>query len=215
MRQLYVLLSFVICLNFSAHSQKIVKQSLDVQGKTVEMKFQFADTISIEASDKNKLELQVSVNIGENRYNDYYDLKIKNQGNTLVLNEVVDFAAIQKVRGENNNLQSKINYKLKVPSNLEFSLNTISGQVVMKGLLGKMNINSISGFIDYAVPSVCKAHINLATVTGNVYSDLKFEEKPGKEVEWIGTKRKLSINGGSQEIALKTVSGDIYLRKEK
>lgn len=214
MRRFYVLL-FLICLNIIAYSQRIVQKSLDLQGKTVEMKFKFADTITIEAWDQNKVELQVSVNIGKNLYNDYYELKVGNHGNSMVLEEMVDFKTIHKISGGNDSLRSDLIYKLKVPSHLEFSLNTISGQVVLKGVLGKMTINSISGFIDYAVPSSCKAQIDLVTVTGNVYTDIKFDEKSSKEVSWVGTKRRLTINGGSQEIVLKTVSGDIYLRKGK
>jgi len=213
MKRLIVLLPFLLGVTFYAQSQKLVQKNLDVQGRKVEMKFKFADTIAIEAWDKNTLELQVSVNIDGNRYNDYYELKVNNQGSSLVLEEVVNFEAIQKKRGDNHNYQNEIIYKLKVPSNLEFSLNTISGQVEMKGTLGKMTVNSISGFIDYAVPQRCKAQIDLSTVTGNVYSNLKFDEKPGKEISWVGTRRKLSLNGGTQDIALKTVSGDIYLRK--
>jgi len=213
MKRLLLLLPLLVALGFCAQSQKLVQKNMELRGKSVEMKLKFADTITVEAWDKNRIEVQVSVNIDENRYNDYYELKVNDQGSNLVLEELVDFKAIHKQRGENQSLCSEIVYKLKVPSNLEFSLNTISGQVELKGMVGKMTVHSISGFIDYAVPSNCKAQLNLSTVSGNVYSDLKFDEKPEKEISWIGSKHKLSFNGGTQDIALKTVSGDIYLRK--
>jgi hypothetical protein len=213
MKRLLVLLPLVVALGFCAHSQKLVQKNLELRGKSVEMKLTFADTITVEAWGNNRIELQVSVNIEENRYNDYYELKVKDQGSNLVLEELVDFKAIHKQRGENQSLRTEIVYKLRVPSNLEFSLNTISGKVVLKGILGKMTVHAISGFIDYTVPSNCKAQLNLSTVSGNLYSDLKFDEKPGKDISWVGTKQKLSLNGGTMDIALKTVSGDIYLRK--
>ena len=78
-----------------------------------------------------------------------------------------------------------------------------------------MSVNSISGFIDYAVPASMKARINLSTVTGDVYSNLKFDNKPSKEMSWVGTKRDLTLNSGSLPIKLETVSGNIYLRKSK
>jgi hypothetical protein len=215
MKRLLLLLPFLLGLTLYAQSQKLVQKSLDVQGKKVEMKFSFADSIAIEAWNKNTVELQVSVNIDENRYNDYYELKVKDLVNTLVLEEVIDFKTIQKKRGDQNNLQNEIIYKLKVPSNLEFSLNTISGQVEMKGTLGKMEVKSISGFIDYSVPQACKARIDLSTISGNVYSNLNFDEKPNKGFQVVGTNQKLTLNGGTQEIALKTISGDIFLRKSR
>lgn len=30
---------------------------------------------------------------------------------------------------------------------------------------------------------------------------------------WVGTKRALSLNGGTLPVELKTISGDIFLRK--
>jgi hypothetical protein len=177
------------------------------------MKFNFADSINIEAWSKNIIELEVSANIDNNLYNDFYELKVKNQGNNLVLEEVINFEDIKKKNDDNSNFHNKIIYKLKVPADLEFALKTISGQIELKGNKGRMDVNSISGFIDYAVPQSCKAHIDLSTVTGNVYSNLKFDESPTTEISWVGTKRSLSLNGGSQAIALKTVSGNIYLRK--
>jgi predicted membrane protein len=215
MKQLIVLLPFLLGLNYYAYSQKLIQKTLDVQGKKVEMKFSFADTIAIEAWTKNTIELEVSVNIDSNRYNDYYEMKVKDQTTNLVLEEVINFEAIQKKRGDQHNLHNSIIYKLKVPANLEFKLNTIAGQVELKGSLGKMSVNSVSGFIDYAVPQNCKAKIDLSTVTGNVYSNLKFDDKPNSETMQFATNRKLVLNGGTQDIALKTVSGDIYLRKGK
>jgi len=213
MKRLLILLPFLLGLTCYAYSQKLVTKNLDVNGKKVEMKFKFADTINIEAWNQNKIELHVSVNIEGNLYNDYYTLNVNEQGSNLKLEEVIDFEGIKKKRGDNQNFQMEIIYKLKVPANLEFNLNTISGQVEMKGILGKMEVNSISGFIDYTVPQTCKAQIDLSTISGNVYSNLKFDDKSGKEISWVGTKRKLTLNGGTQDIALKTISGNIYLRK--
>jgi DUF4097 and DUF4098 domain-containing protein YvlB len=213
MKRLIILLPFLLGLTCYALAQKQIHKSLNVQGKKVEMKFNFADTISIEAWDKNTIELQVTVNIDENRYNEYYDLKVKEEGNLCQLTEDVNFKEIQKKKGNKCNFNTDIIYKLKVPSKLEFNLNTISGMIVLKGSLGKMSVNSISGFIDYTVPQSCKARIDLSTISGNVYSNLKFEDQSSKEISWVGTQRKLTLNGGTQEIALKTISGNIYLRK--
>ena len=201
----------------TAFSQKVITKKVDITGKKMEMKFDFADSIRIEAWSKNTVELEVSVNIDNNRFNDYYKLNENSFSGDIDWVEKIDFEAIRKIKGSGNNcnFDKMIRYKLKVPSNLEFSLKTIAGQIILEGSLGKMTINSISGFIDYAVPASMKARINLSTVTGDVYSNLKFDNKPEKEVSWVGTKRNLTLNSGSLPIKLETVSGNIYLRKSK
>ena len=214
----YVLAAILMVATLgTAFSQKVITKKVDVTGKKMEMKFDFADSIRIEAWNKNTVELEVSVNIDNNRFNEYYKLNENSFSGDIDLVEKIDFEAIKKIKGTGNNcnFDKMIRYKLKVPASLEFSLKTISGQVILEGSLGKMSVNSISGFIDYTVPSGLKTRINLSTVTGDVYSNLKFDNKPEKEAQWVGTKRELTLNGGTQPIKLETVSGNIYLRKSK
>lgn len=198
-------------------SQKVITKKLEVQGKKVEMKFDFADDIRVEAWDKSTIELEVALNIDNNRYNEYYTLNVSEHAGDIDLVEKVDFDGIKKLRGDrkNDNYDKKINYKLKVPANLEFNLKTISGQIEMVGPRGKMSVNSISGFIDYSIPDAMKARINLSTITGDVYSDVKFDNNASKEMTWVGTKRDLTLNSGTLPIKLETVSGNIYLRKSR
>ena len=198
-------------------SQKVITKNLEVSGKKVGLKFDFADSIRIEAWNKNTVELEVSVNIDNNRFNEYYKLNENSFSGDIDLVEKIDFEAIKKIKGTGNNcnFDTKINYKLKVPANLEFNLKTISGKIELVGSVGKMSINSISGFIDYTIPTSLKARINLSTVTGDVYSDVKFDNRPSKEMSWVGTKRDLTLNSGTLPIKLETVSGNIYLRKSK
>lgn len=196
-------------------SQKVITKKLSVKGKTAEMKFDFADTIAIEAWNQDFVELEVSVNLDDNRYNDFYALNVDENSGDVDLIEKVDFDGIKKVMGKKNlcNFNSEINYKLKIPANLEFSLKTISGKIVLVGAQGKMSLNSISGFIDYAIPATAKAQIRLSTITGEVYSNVKFDQRDSKKMDWVTTKCDLSLNGGSVPVEMKTVSGDIFLRK--
>ena len=214
MKKLILLLIIVVAQTTIGRSQKVIQKNLEAKGKTVEMKFDFADTIFIEAWNKNTLALEVSVNIDENLYNDDYTLNVNEKQGSVSLEEKVDFKAIQKKKGkEHCNINSHIIYTLKVPTDLAFNLKTISGQVEIKGTTGKIDVNSISGFIDYAAPAACKAKINLSTISGNVYSNLKFDKQNDREMKWVGSEYNLTLNGGGPEMALKTISGDIFLRK--
>jgi len=214
----YILTAILIVAAIAVSwSQKVITKKLDVQGKKVEMKFDFAENIRVEAWDKNTVELEVTVNIDDNRYNDYYTLNVNEKEGSDDLIEKVDFEGIKKMKGQKDysNFETKINYKLKVPANLDFDLKTISGKIELVGCVGKMSINSISGFIDYTIPAALKARISLSTITGDVYSDVKFDKSDLKKMSWVGTKRDLMLNGGTLPVELKTVSGDIYLRKSR
>lgn len=215
MRKLILTAILIVAAIVMSWSQKVITKKLDVQDKKVEMKFDFAENIRVEAWNKNTVELEVTVNIDDNQYNDYYTLNVNEHAGSTDLIEKVDFEGIKKVKGRKDccNFDTKINYKLKVPANLEFNLKTISGKIELVGSVGKMSINSISGFIDYTIPPALKARINLSTISGDVYSDVKFDQSDSKEMSWVGTKRELSLNGGTLPVELKTVSGDIFLRK--
>ena len=80
------------------------------------------------------------------------------------------------------------------------------------------SISNTSGFIDVTLPSNTKADLVLKSVTGEIYTDLdiKFEtnEKQGDMRRIGGHNLKGTINGGGVEVALKTISDDIYLRKK-
>lgn len=200
-----------------AHSQKVITKNVATNGQKVEMKFDFADTIYMEAWNGDSIELEVTVNIDDNRYNDYYSLEINTAGNQTKLIEHVDFDGIKNLKGVESlyNFDVDINYKLMIPSDIKFSLETISGKIEVVGATGEMSVNTVSGFIDYSIPSRHKAIIDLSTVTGNVYSNVNFDASRQNEASLVGTKRHLSLNGGSLPVELKTVSGDIFLRRSE
>lgn len=200
---------------FLAAGQKKIDKTVEPNGDKVIMKFDFATKIVIEAWANKTIGLSVSANIDNNQYNDFYSLDVAEKAGKVNIVEKVDFEGIKAKKGTSNmcNFETEINYTLKVPEGLKFDLNTISGEIELKGCKGEMDIESVSGFIDYSVPATHKAKIDLSTVTGDVYSDLKFDQPPKKEITWVGLNHTLSLNGGSIPVELNTVSGNIFLRK--
>jgi hypothetical protein len=217
MRKFSLTAILIVVTTVVCWSQKTINKTFDVAGKKLELKFDFADSIRIETWNKSTVELQVVVDIESNKYNDYYSLNANQFSGEARVVEKVDFEGLKKAKGckNNCNFNTSIFYTVKVPASVQFSLKTISGEVTLVGALENATINSISGFIDYAVPSNLKARINLSTVTGDVYSNIKFDNKVGKEMSWVGTKQDLVLNSGTSPIHLQTVSGNIYLRKAK
>lgn len=216
MKRATLLSIFFIGIVSTAFSQKVINEKIEVDNKQTFMEFKFADNIVIVAWDKNYIELKVEVNIDDNKYNEHYKLDINKSGKTLKFVEEIDFKKIKELKGnkKNCNMNTDLHYSLKVPRELEIDLETISGEVELIGCQGQMQINSISGFIDYSIPKNHKANIDLSTISGDVYSNVKFDTKASKEISWVGTKEKLSLNGGNTGVKLKTISGDIYLRKQ-
>lgn len=215
MKKVVLICALVFSTTSILFAQKIVNEKIEVNGKETAMKFSFADDIVLEAWNNDYIELKVEINIDDNQYNDQYKLNINKTGGEIDIEEKVDFEAIKKLKGNQKyyNFNTELHYSLKVPKNLKVKLETISGEVELIGCKGEMEIKSISGFIDYSIPGDHKAKVKLSTVTGDVYSNVDFDTPASKDISWVGTKEVLSLNGGDTGVKLKTVSGDIFLRK--
>lgn len=76
------------------------------------------------------------------------------------------------------------------------------------------SISSTSGDIDVTLPSEVKGTFKMSTVSGGVYTDMDFDlGEEGSTRRLIGDRAIGKLNGGGVEVSLKTVSGDIYVRK--
>ena len=78
------------------------------------------------------------------------------------------------------------------------------------------SITSISGDIDITLPQRNKASLQLSSTSGEIYTDLEFDtviNNGGNRHFRIGTSASTQLNGGGVEFAVKSVSGDIFIRK--
>jgi len=108
-----------------------------------------------------------------------------------------------------------------------FTVNTISGDVEV--VFDKISqseptsLASVSGLIDVTLPSSEKANIEISTINGNVFNNLdlksttKSVEKDRQAYGLTALRTQggnsYNLNGGGQKVYLKSVSGNIYLRK--
>jgi hypothetical protein len=108
-----------------------------------------------------------------------------------------------------------------------FTVNTISGnvEVVFSSInqAEPTSLASVSGLIDVTVPASDKATFQISNVTGNVYNNLNLQnnskEKDDDRAAGLGAIKhnrgsNYTLNGGGQKVFLKSVSGNIYLRKK-
>ncbi len=112
-----------------------------------------------------------------------------------------------------------IDYEIYVPANASIRLKTISGNVISEYTKGKYTLETISGKIDLRLPATTRCNFGVKTISGDVYTDLSFELPKSNDdgLSRVGGKyeSELRLNGGGEMVTLKTISGDIFLRKKK
>lgn len=229
MKNAFVTLLF-LCLSFSmAFSQKITEKTVNMpKHNKVVFDVDFADQIIIKTWEKSEVIVKATVNINDNTDNDKFHLELEETGQSAVFTGKVDdlekLSSEQStniqgviVRGEDRCVHLEIDYEIFLPENAQIYLETISGNVELIGCEGPVKIKAISGFIDISVDPSIKANFELNTVTGEIYSDLNLNiENPHAEMQiFRGGDIEAKLNGGGKLFELKTISGDIFLRKTK
>ncbi len=110
-----------------------------------------------------------------------------------------------------------IYFEVFLPKNIEIDLGTISGDVILTNVEGKMDIETISGFIDVEIAKNAKATVKTSSISGGVYTDHEIEiKKTLKDKKYhlvSGRSPFFDLNGGGRSIRLETISGNIYVRK--
>lgn len=108
-----------------------------------------------------------------------------------------------------------------------FTVNSISGNVEVS--FSSINqdeptsLASVSGLVDVSVSASDKATFEISNLSGNIYNNLDLEsnsnEKSDKRAAGLGSIKhssgnRFTLNGGGQNVYLKSISGNIYLRKK-
>ena len=99
--------------------------------------------------------------------------------------------------------------------------NTLSGDitVIFTGIsqTTPTSITSTSGDIDVTLPTSTKGAFKLSTISGEVYTDVNFDVKNEEGMRRMagGMSVDANLNGGGVNILLKSISGDVYIRKDK
>ena len=96
--------------------------------------------------------------------------------------------------------------------------NTLSSDlvVIFSSLSGTSptSLSSTSGDIDVTIPSSTKGTFKMATISGGVYTAFDFDFGEESSMNRMGGQSAVGkLNGGGVEVSLKSVSGDVYIRK--
>jgi DUF4097 and DUF4098 domain-containing protein YvlB len=142
--------------------------------------------VSIEVLDWNKSDLNIKDISGE--------LEIKGKSSDIKLVNVTGPIVSNTVNGDTEVIFSKVNQSKPC------------------------HISTINGFVDVSVPGDTKAKLSMSTINGEAYSDLELKFPDDEKSKGLKPLRRnisgATINGGGVEMTLKSINGDIYLRKK-
>lgn len=114
--------------------------------------------------------------------------------------------------GKEQCLCFRVDYEIMLPSGAAISLETISGDIEIKGLNGAVRAKTISGFVDLDRKASAAANLDFRSVTGEIYTD--FDIKLDEKSTSYSKKVRTGLNGGGSDVVAETVSGDIFFRKQ-
>jgi predicted membrane protein len=209
MKTYTILIIAMLCFG-TIHAQQKIEKHLSFSGKeNVELRIQIADSINIQTWDKNEVFASASININDNKDNQAYETSFGEAGNAITVN--ANFRKDYFKGRDNCCNKTDIFWQVFVPEKTDITIETINADLTIKGETGSMNLKSISGSIDLAVPVSRSADLDFSTISGTIYSNLDLSAEKKKSSVPVEIKGKLN-NGGS-EIKLNTISGDIFFRK--
>jgi hypothetical protein len=223
------LLITLLCIgSLATKAQKIIEKHIPFSPKNfVSMNFQISDSIHIITWKKDEVYIRSSINVNDNQNNDDYKMVFDETGSTVNVSAKLETDNIRRSRrdsGNNhdencccccNNYRTKIFHEVYVPENVDFSVETINGNIIIAGNTAEIRARSISGFIDLAIAPDRKAEVKMHTISGTMYSniDLLPANRHIKQVGGGSISAELN-GGGSKSIDLQTISGNIFFRKE-
>ncbi|RDV11041.1 hypothetical protein DXT99_25565 [Pontibacter diazotrophicus] len=232
MKKVFILslLWFAFTTNLQAQSETVEKVLPVPANKKVDLKLTFGNDIKITAWDKDEASIKVTYEINNGKLNDALLLNFKADNESARAEVDLDKellkngkaedcpenkSNIMQVNGEYSVTCTNINYEIFVPRDADLTVETINGDIELRGLTGPVQAKSISGFVDMNWSERKGATVSLETITGEVYSDLGIDFTNGREnAPMVGYELKGNVNGGGSLISLESISNDIYLRKQ-
>jgi hypothetical protein len=227
---LKITLVLILVLPFTLFAQRNVEKRASIEpDQAVNLEFKFADKIDIKTWNNKEVLVKVSVNINDNQDNDAFNLTVDKYSSGITFeSEIEDMDKLQRryrkiVTKEDGTTETHeycsidfdLFFEVFLPPDIPLSINTISGDIEIGKYQGELDVKTISGFIDLSLDSQKKADLEMSTISGEIYSnmDLDFDGKKPGLPHIGGTKIEASLNSGGTDIELKTISGDIFLRK--
>ncbi len=197
-------------------AQTKVTEHAKVDGQEIlELKFDFADDITIETWDKNEIYVEVTVSINNGQFDHIFtlDKRVTSRAITIAMDE--DMWEEVAIKNEDCSFHTEINYQVYLPKYMEVDAYSISGNFTFPNYPKGIRLKTISGDIDMSIASSAGVDLLAKTFSGEMYSNLDIQFRDGKDGlhQIVGMHFNGKLNDGGTPIELETVSGNIYLRE--
>lgn len=216
-----IFLALVCIGSLATRAQKIIEKHIPFSPKNfVSMNFQISDSIHIITWKKDEVYIKSSIDVNDNADNDDYKMVFDEAGSTINVTAKLETENIRRTKRDSGNCCCCCNYKthiyhvVYVPENVDFSVETINGNITIAGNTAEIRARSISGFIDLAISPERKTAVKMHTITGTMYSNIDLPmSRHIKQIGGGSVTAELN-GGGGKPIDLETISGNIFFRKE-
>lgn len=240
MKKILFFLGLLFAFSNLTAQKKVTKTASDSGINEVFVHVKFANKIVIKNWNKNMISVEATVNIDDNKHNDYFSMQGNQIGSTYTIKSDYGdyFKKFRSYRRHSHNddndgndcctnYSNIVNYVVYVPNKMNLKVKSISGAVQADAFVGDLDLDLISGDIDIKKHSknmrlktisgdidltISDATFEAKTLSGGIYSDLKFDFD--KKNKYSGSRKiKATIKNGNAVLKLSTISGDIFLRK--
>lgn len=204
-------------------TERIIENTYDLPaGKKVILDFKFAKMVTVKTWDRNALGLKTILRRSDESMDDIHRMTVRENDNSLRINTTYDMDEnrwgeyrcwdCDEGRSEAC-ICFSVSYEVLLPADADLELETISGDFEIRGLNGPVRAKSISGFVDFGLPEKADVDLRFRSVTGEIYTDFELISLDDSSTPY-SKRLTSSLNGGGPLIALETVSGNIFFRKE-
>ena len=243
MKSLFLFIGLLLSFNNLTAQKKITENTKSNAIKEVYVNLKFARNIIVKNWNKNEVSVEATVNLYDNKHNDYFSFKTNTIGGTYkVTSDYGEY--FKKYRSyytsncdDKDENKKNINYReshndivdyvIYVPKNMTLKVKSISGSVEAENYAGVLSLDLISGNITVKKHS---KDMHLKTISGDIdifITDAKFVAKTlsggiysDLDIDFTKSKKKrygskivATIDKGTSSLKLNTISGDIFLRK--
>ena len=227
---------YILFILFANHvqGQKVIEKNLDYSGQFIHIDVKFASHIEVKTWDKSSIYFKADITTEEGKYLDAYELEIEERTDEISINEQAK-PIFKKFREEwekekknknyyNNEYEFK--YVVHIPSNAEFKISSINGDLSSELIQGKFTADLINGNIEIDKYSgeldlktingeidlkMTNTELLAETIHGDIYADENLDLKSYDR--HVGQKISGSIGTASNQLRLNTINGNMYIRK--
>ena len=220
---------FTFCLLSAsvAGAQRIVEKSIVWQpGQAVVLELKYARDIQINTWERDEVSMRASVSINDNTKNEAWSMTTDASANQIRV--ATDLEPPQEdypgdCPGGSYHLDkgrycSLIVYEIYLPRAASLRVETLGGDITLRGIQTPVFAKSLSGWVDADWSEQQGATVNMKSVTGEVYTDLDLALDEATEAERrrrspVGWEIEGKVAGGGVEVHLESVSNDVYFRR--